>query len=72
MLVVSGGVAGNQYVRRGIELVCQEMNYKIVCPQKSLCTDNGVMIAWNGVEKWKQGIDIIPPSQLDTVDIEPK
>lgn len=48
------------------------MNYRVICPEKELCTDNGVMIAWNGVEKWKEGIDIIPPSQLDRVDIEPK
>lgn len=48
------------------------MNFKIICPEKELCTDNGVMIAWNGVEKWREGIDIIPPSRLDTVDIEPK
>jgi N6-L-threonylcarbamoyladenine synthase len=69
---VSGGVASNEYVKRGLELVCQEMNYKLNCPEKKLCTDNGVMIAWNGVEKWRTGIDIIPYTELDSVDIEPK
>ena len=29
-----------------------------ICPPPSLCTDNGVMIAWNGLERWraKKGI----------------
>ena len=70
--VVSGGVACNESVRKGLELVCQEMNYKMFCPSKKLCTDNGVMIAWNGVEKWLEGIEIITPTELDSVDIEPK
>lgn len=25
---------------------------KLVCPPPSLCTDNGVMIAWAGVERY--------------------
>lgn len=69
---MSGGVACNDYVKRGLDLICQELNYKLLIPSKHLCVDNGVMIAWNGVEKWRAGIDLIQPSNLDSVDIEPK
>jgi N6-L-threonylcarbamoyladenine synthase len=35
------------------------MDYKMVRPPPKLCTDNGVMIAWNGVEKWRANIDVL-------------
>jgi len=70
--IVSGGVACNNYVKRGIELVCKEMNYEMVVPPNDLCTDNGVMIAWNGVEKWNAGVDIIQLEDLEAVEVEPK
>ena len=53
-------------------MVCEEYGYKLVCPPNNLCTDNGVMIAWNGVEKWRENIDVVPHTELDTVDIEAK
>lgn len=58
VLVVSGGAACNNFIFKGLQIVCNELNYKVVRPPPKLCTDNGVMIAWNGVEKWKQNIDI--------------
>ena len=69
---MSGGVACNEYVKKGISMVCEEYGYKLVCPPNNLCTDNGVMIAWNGVEKWRENIDVVPHTELDTVDIEAK
>jgi tRNA A37 threonylcarbamoyltransferase TsaD len=44
--VVSGGVASNTYLRSGLERLCDNYGYKLVCPPHRLCTDNGVMIAW--------------------------
>ncbi|CDW55222.1 O sialoglycoprotein endopeptidase [Trichuris trichiura] len=58
-LVVSGGVASNSYFRRGFEYVCQSNGYELLLPPPSLCTDNGVMIAWLGVEKYVAGSDIL-------------
>ncbi|KHJ44810.1 putative glycoprotease GCP [Trichuris suis] len=58
-LVVSGGVASNSYFRRGFEYVCQCNGYELLLPPPSLCTDNGVMIAWLGVEKYVAGSDIL-------------
>lgn len=49
--VVSGGVACNNFIAKGLKIVCDELDYKLVRPPAKLCTDNGVMIAWNGVER---------------------
>ncbi|KAM6466960.1 tRNA N6-adenosine threonylcarbamoyltransferase, mitochondrial isoform 1-T1 [Liasis olivaceus] len=58
-LVVSGGVASNQYIRRTLQLVADATNFTLVCPPPKLCTDNGVMIAWNGIEKLSAGSGIL-------------
>lgn len=50
-LVVSGGAACNNFIAEGVKMVCDELGYKFVRPPPKLCTDNGVMIAWNGVER---------------------
>ncbi|CAH1998374.1 unnamed protein product [Acanthoscelides obtectus] len=50
ILVVSGGVACNNFIAEGLRMVCDELGYRMVRPPPKLCTDNGVMIAWNGVE----------------------
>ncbi|XP_061180316.1 tRNA N6-adenosine threonylcarbamoyltransferase, mitochondrial-like [Saccostrea echinata] len=64
-LVVSGGVASNQYIRKCLQQVCGENSARLICPPPKLCTDNGIMIAWNGVEKLKvgQGISKDPQSE---------
>uniref|UniRef100_A0A2P2I5D0 N(6)-L-threonylcarbamoyladenine synthase n=1 Tax=Hirondellea gigas TaxID=1518452 RepID=A0A2P2I5D0_9CRUS len=51
-LVVSGGVASNKCLREWLQKLCSiEGGYRVVCPPPELCTDNGVMIAWNGAER---------------------
>lgn len=67
-LVVSGGTACNNFIAKGLGIVCDEMEYKLIRPPPKLCTDNGVMIAWNGVERWKKNIGIY--TDLDGIDIE--
>ncbi|XP_066254787.1 tRNA N6-adenosine threonylcarbamoyltransferase, mitochondrial [Euwallacea similis] len=57
-LVVSGGVASNNFILEGLQIVCDALDYQLVRPPKSLCTDNGVMIAWNGAERWNQNLGI--------------
>ncbi|KAL4222210.1 putative tRNA N6-adenosine threonylcarbamoyltransferase [Mactra antiquata] len=54
-LVISGGVACNQFLRQGLQKVCDHYNSRLICPPPHLCTDNGIMIAWNGMEKLKAG-----------------
>ncbi|KAJ8916308.1 hypothetical protein NQ315_016449 [Exocentrus adspersus] len=67
-LVVSGGAACNNFIATGLQIVCDELGYKMVRPPPKLCTDNGVMIAWNGVERWKENIGVL--EDFEDVDIE--
>ncbi|KAJ7950964.1 glycoprotease 1 [Quillaja saponaria] len=63
-LVVSGGVASNQYVRARLDLVVKRNGLQLVCPPPSLCTDNGVMVAWTGIEHFRMG-RFDPPPPVD-------
>lgn len=65
-LVVSGGVACNNIIFKGLKTLCDEFKYTIHRPPRELCTDNGVMIAWNGLEKWRANID----TSLNPTNIE--
>nr|CAH7768206.1 unnamed protein product [Callosobruchus chinensis] len=67
-LVVSGGAACNNFIAEGLGIVCDALGYRMVRPPPKLCTDNGVMIAWNGVEKWREDIDVL--TNFDHIDIE--
>ncbi|KAM3344564.1 putative tRNA N6-adenosine threonylcarbamoyltransferase, mitochondrial isoform X2 [Capsicum galapagoense] len=60
-LVVSGGVASNKYVRARLDEVVNRKGLKLVCPPPSLCTDNGVMVAWTGIEHFRLGRFDLPP-----------
>ncbi|XP_028250021.1 tRNA N6-adenosine threonylcarbamoyltransferase, mitochondrial [Parambassis ranga] len=69
-LVLSGGVASNQYIRNALSIITETTGLHLLCPPPQLCTDNGVMIAWNGVEHLREGKGILSPN----VDVfyEPK
>ena len=54
-LVVAGGVAANQYFKTQLTLCAEEKGVVVVSPPINLCTDNGAMIAWAGVEWLKKG-----------------
>lgn len=54
-LVVSGGVAANKFLRQSIETIADKNGLKFSAPPLKLCTDNGVMIAWAGMEKFING-----------------
>lgn len=70
-LVISGGVACNNFLSRALNIVCSELDYKFIRTPPKLCTDNGIMIAWNGVEKWTTDTDIIrDPYEIDNVKAE--
>ncbi|XP_059199133.1 tRNA N6-adenosine threonylcarbamoyltransferase, mitochondrial [Centropristis striata] len=60
-LVLSGGVASNQYIRNTLSSITEETGLRLLCPPAKFCTDNGVMIAWNGVERLREGKGILPP-----------
>ncbi|XP_051937899.1 tRNA N6-adenosine threonylcarbamoyltransferase, mitochondrial [Hippocampus zosterae] len=69
-LVVSGGVASNQYIRKALGIIAEATGLRLLCPPAKFCTDNGVMIAWNGVERLREGKGILPPDA--DVSYEPK
>lgn len=54
-MVVAGGVAKNSQIRAAIEKLASDNNMVFAAPPLSLCTDNGAMIAWAGIENYLVG-----------------
>lgn len=54
-LVVAGGVAANQVIGDALRALAQEKGLTFIAPPPKLCTDNGAMIAWAGLEKFRLG-----------------
>jgi N6-L-threonylcarbamoyladenine synthase len=63
-LVCAGGVAANQAIRKILHRVAFEIGTELVAPPPALCTDNGAMIAWAGVERLELGM-------TDSLDVAP-
>jgi N6-L-threonylcarbamoyladenine synthase len=53
-VAMAGGVAANKFIRSALQNVCDEHGLPFFSPPVSLCTDNGAMIAWLGVEKFRR------------------
>ena len=64
-LVVAGGVAANLYLRGRLESLAEKYGARLVAPPVKLCTDNGAMIAWAGLEKLRLG-------RTDSLDFRPR
>ena len=65
-LVVAGGVAANQAIRRRPAAAGgRDRASRIVAPPLALCGDNGAMIAWAGLERLRLGLvdDITAPAR---------
>ena len=57
-LVVSGGVASNQFLKTILRENLDAKGYKdmtLVFPPPKFCTDNAAMIAWTGIEMFEAG-----------------
>jgi tRNA A37 threonylcarbamoyltransferase TsaD len=61
-VVVAGGVASNATVRATLGAVASEAGLPLVLPPPRWCTDNGVMVAWAGVERFALGLAEEAPS----------
>ena len=55
-IVVSGGVAANNYLRKKIIETVKLKDKLAFFPPTDLCTDNGAMIAWAGYELYNAGV----------------
>jgi N6-L-threonylcarbamoyladenine synthase len=64
-LVVAGGVAANLYMRSRLEEGAARHGARLVAPPVKLCTDNGAMIAWAGIERLRLG-------RTDALDFKPR
>jgi N6-L-threonylcarbamoyladenine synthase len=64
-LVVAGGVAANLYLRGRLEGLAEKYGARLVAPPVKLCTDNGAMIAWAGLERLRLG-------RTDPLDFRPR
>jgi N6-L-threonylcarbamoyladenine synthase len=64
-LVVAGGVAANRTLRRYLQETADGMEMRLIAPPPKLCTDNGAMIAWAGLERLRLGL-------TDELDFKPR
>ena len=60
-LVVAGGVAKNSAIRGALERLAKANDMVFAAPPLSLCTDNGAMIAWAGIENYRVGCVVREP-----------
>lgn len=60
--VICGGVAANKHLRQSLHDLTESQNMEFIAPPLKLCSDNGVMIAWTGVEKLNK-------SMTDSLDV---
>jgi hypothetical protein len=59
-VVVAGGVASNAVVRERLSEVASRCALPLVTPPPRWCVDNGVMVAWAGVERLALGLSEAP------------
>ena len=64
-LVVSGGVASNTYLRSKLKDLSEKNDLEFAAPPIRFCTDNGVMVAWAGLERYRIG-------KTNSLDFKPR
>jgi N6-L-threonylcarbamoyladenine synthase len=55
-LVVAGGVAANKAIGQALTQLAAKAGLPFVAPPPTLCTDNGAMVAWAGLERLRLGL----------------
>lgn len=65
--VFSGGVACNDFIYKAMSQMVSQLEFKSYRCSKRLCSDNGVMIAWNGIERWQGNETIYRNLDIDSI-----
>ena len=55
-LLLPGGVAANETIRKILKNLSKKMNFNPIFPSKEFCGDNAAMIAWAGIQRYKKKI----------------
>ena len=55
-LIVAGGVAANESIRKNLSILSNEMGFKTIYPDLKFCGDNAAMIAWAGIQRFKKNM----------------
>src|SRR5215471_20657790 len=63
--VAAGGVAANRAIRSALQQLCNQEGFKLALPPAELCTDNGAMVGWAGLERLASG-------RSDRLDAQPR
>ncbi len=64
-LVIAGGVSANKYLIERLSNFANKSDLQLISPPLKLCTDNGAMIAWVGIEKLTNNL-------IDDLNFAPK
>ena len=64
-LIVAGGVAANESIRKNLLILSNEMGFETIYPDLKFCGDNAAMIAWAGIQRFKKNMidDITVPAK---------
>ena len=66
----AGGVACNQLVRRQLQALASSSGVELIVPPQRLCTDNGVMVAWAGIERCAHIVLPVQEWQLQVLPVQ--
>ena len=55
-VLLGGGVAANQRLRDMVSLMAEDRGAEFFVPEKTVCIDNGAMIAWLGFIMYQSGV----------------
>ena len=55
-LIVAGGVAANETIRKNLSTLSNEIGFETSYPDLKFCGDNAAMIAWAGIQRFKKNM----------------
>ena len=62
-------MAANQTVRAQLAAAAAAAGLPMVCPPVRLCTDNGIMVAWTGMQRLKLGLAERPLRREEDIEL---